>query len=69
MKTEKKQYQKYSFVGSVLKFGSLVCDDWKAETFAPSKAKALSNFKYRFKRENDLVPSVNIELVGSVSKE
>ena len=67
MKTESGQYKKYSFSGAVLKFGKLICDNWEAETFALSKSKAMSNFKYRFKKENNLASFANIELVGKIT--
>ena len=61
------RYSKYSFSGAVLKYGTPVCSNWKAETVAPSKEKAISNFKYRFKKEANLIPSVPIELVGQIA--
>lgn len=57
----------YSFRGDVLKFGTVVCFNWKAETFAPSKAKAISNLKYRFKKENGLFMQTPLELVGKIT--
>ena len=60
------QSAKYSFSGAVLKYGIPVCNNWKAETVAPSKEKAISNLKYRFKKEANLIPSIPIELVGQI---
>ena len=62
-----KDGKKYTFSGSVTKNGVIVCSHWVAETVAPTKAKATSNLKYRFKQENGIVPQIPIELVGSLA--
>lgn len=65
-KTESKEYKKYTFSGAVLKFGIPVSTCWHAETVAPSKERALSNLKYRYKKEHGLISSVQIELDGKI---
>ena len=67
MKTENGQYKKDSFSGTVLKFGVPICNNWEAETFALTKNKAMSNLKYRFKKENNLASFANVELVGTIT--
>lgn len=57
----------YSYEGPVEKFGVCVCHNWKAKTMAPSKRKAISNLKYRYKLENCLVPTTKISLPGKVT--
>ena len=63
----KNEMQKYTFVGSVTKFDILLCSKWEASTYAPTKEKAISNLKYRFKKENGIAYSVPVQLVGTVS--
>ena len=67
MKTESGQYKKYSFSGAVLKFGIPICNKWEAETFALTETKAMSNFKYQFKKKNNLASFANVELVGTIT--
>lgn len=56
---------KYSFVGAVYTFHSDCVDEkWRGETYAPSKAKAISNLKYRFRKENNLQMYTPIDFDG-----
>lgn len=40
----------YSYNGPVMVFNVCVTNNWEATTHAVSKKKALSNFKYQFKK-------------------
>ena len=59
---------KFTFTGAVLRFGRPICNHWEASTFAATEAKAKSNLAYRYKISNNLLPSVNIELQGTLTK-
>lgn len=52
----------YSYEGPVSSFGHIISDCWKKNTQAVSKAKALSNLKYNYKRDHELEPDFKIEL-------
>jgi hypothetical protein len=48
-----KENSRYRYSGRVLdQFGTVLCRYWEAETEAPSRSKALSNLKYRFRKED-----------------
>lgn len=53
----------YRFYGSVLIFGRFV-GFYSAETTATSKAKAISNLKYRFRKENNIAYNTPISFDG-----
>lgn len=57
---------KYEYHGPVMEFSRCVDDNWKAETMAPSAAKARSNLTYRWKKENGRVPGCKITLPGKI---
>lgn len=63
----------YRYEGPVWKYDRLVADIWKAETTAPTKRKAISNFKYRFKKEEGYSREVPVVLdetcINRVDKE
>lgn len=65
MKNEKKK-KKFTFIGAVLKYGKPFCDKWEASTMAETRAKAISNLKYRFKKQFNLIASVPIEFIGDL---
>ena len=44
---------RYLYDGPVLEFERLLTDRWRAETFAPTKRKAISNLQYQFKKNNN----------------
>ena len=70
MKKENKTMKEgsvFKFSGCVVKFDVVICHKWNAETFAATKAKAISNFKYRIKKENGLLMQTPLELVGTIS--
>ena len=41
---------RYFYEGPVYIFGSMVKENWVAETFAPSEKKAKCNFEYQYKK-------------------
>ena len=57
---------RYAYQGPVMVFDQCVNDNWKAETMAVSKAKALSNLKYRWKKENNRVSNCVVTLPGKL---
>lgn len=59
---------KYSYCGPVMAFGRCVADHWEATTYAPTEQKAKSNFAYRYKQENGLVPKAKIDLPAKIIK-
>lgn len=56
----------YSYSGPVLEFDKIVANNWSAQTYASSEAKARSNLAYRFKIENGKVPRTKITLPGKI---
>lgn len=56
----------YSYNGPVLEFDRIVANNWKAQTYATSEAKARSNLAYRFKKDNGKVPRTKITLPGKI---
>ena len=60
--------QEYQSIGPVILFDHCVQYRWKANTIAPSEAKARSNLAYRYKKENGLMPNANITLPGRLTK-
>ena len=57
---------RYYYDGPVLIFGKLIADHWKAETIAESKEKARSNFKYQYKKNNNLILKTKVDLPGEI---
>lgn len=56
----------YSYCGPVFEYERLVADRWKAETYAPSEAKARSNMAYQYKKLTGKVPRTKITLPGKI---
>lgn len=56
----------WDFTGDVYRFQKLVQRNYKATTVAPSERKAYSNIAYRYKQENNLDASANINLDGEM---
>lgn len=56
----------YSYNGPVLEFDKIVANNWSAQTYATSEAKARSNLAYRFKKDNGKVPRTKITLPGKI---
>lgn len=63
-----KRRDRYDYEGPVMKFDICIDRNWKATTWAPSEKKALSNLTFRYKRDHDMVGSVNITLPGKIKK-
>ena len=63
----KAEYKHYSYSGPVCEFGKVIDNMWTAETFAPSKQKALSNLAFQFKREYDKSKTAKITLPGKLT--
>lgn len=61
-----KPNHKYSYSGSVLEFDTLVANNWKGETMAPSKQKAMSNLSYQYKKQNNRNSRVKVTLPGEI---
>lgn len=56
----------YVYEGPVMEFERCVQHCWKAETTAPSEAKARSNLTYRWKKENGRAAKSKITLPGKI---
>lgn len=57
---------RYLYDGPVLEFERLLTDRWRAETFAPTKRKAISNLQYQFNKNNNRLPNSKITLPGNL---
>lgn len=53
---------KYTYTGYVTMFGREICRSWHGETFAPTKAKAVSNLKYQFRKAYGIAMNMPIDL-------
>ena len=58
----------FIFKGDIMRYGKVFYRGWKARTYAVSKAKAMSNFAYRFRLENGLPKTAKIEFSGKFSQ-
>ena len=56
----------YSYNGPVLEFDKIVANNWQAQTYAVSEAKARTNLAYQFKRDTGRVPRTKITLPGKI---
>lgn len=52
----------YRYSGPVWKYDRLVADIWEGVTTAPTKRRAISNLKYRFRQEAEYSKEVPIVL-------
>lgn len=59
---------KWYYKGPVLKFNDIVATDYKMETIAESKAKAISQMTYRFKKDHNLEPNTRITIKEDLVK-
>lgn len=57
----------YLYDGPVLEFEKTIANRWKAQTYAPSEAKARTNLAYQFKRDTGRVPRTKITLPGKIT--
>lgn len=64
---ELKRY--YNYEGPVVAFGKVIANKWKGETVATSRAKALNNLAYQFKKEAKMVPASRVNLVEKYLKD
>jgi len=55
---------KFVYEGPVYAFDSLLYTNWKAETYATSKAKAVANLKYRFRKAYNVEMYTPLDLPG-----
>ena len=46
----------YSYNGPVLEFDRIIANNWQAQTYATSEAKARANLAYQFKKTYGKVP-------------
>jgi hypothetical protein len=60
------EYHRYVYIGPVLLFDSCITGNWKAETMAVSKEKALSNLKHQYKKKQRLAVNSKIDLPGKL---
>lgn len=58
--------KQYSYDGPVMEFDRCIANRWQATTSATSEKKALSNLAYRFKKQNNKIPSAKITLPGKL---
>lgn len=58
--------KQYSYDGPVMEFGRCIANRWQATTSATSENKARSNLAYRFKMQNNKIPSAKITLPGKI---
>lgn len=59
---------RYVYMGPVLEFDHLLCNNWKGETIATSEGKAKSNLAYKFKKDNNRTANARIGLPGKLIK-
>lgn len=60
---------KYTYKGPVLKFNTVVATDYKMETIAESKQKAIAQMTYRFKKDHNLAANTRITIKEDLVKE
>lgn len=64
-----KNNKTYRYSGPVVSTeGFLYERNWVTETWAPSKKKALSNLKFRYKRDNNIPYGVTLDLPGKLEE-
>lgn len=59
---------RYAYNGRVKVFDKIVNHCYSAETTAPSRAKAESNMKYRYKKEHNLVANAKVIFLDEVEE-
>lgn len=57
----------YLYSGPVLEFDRVVANNWRAETHAPTEAKAYANLAFRFKKDTGRVPRTKITLPAKLT--
>lgn len=69
-KTNSWLQNKYIYRGPVFdRFDSMIETEWYGETTATSKAKAISNLRWKYCRETDRFPYLNVGFDESLIKE
>jgi hypothetical protein len=56
----------YSYNGPVLEFDKIVSNNWQAQTYATSEAKARSNLAFQFKTKYGKERRTKITLPGKI---
>jgi len=59
-------YRAWTYDGPVLEYGKVICNRWRASTYAVSEKKARSNLTFQYKKEFNKAPNRNITLPGKV---
>lgn len=67
--TEMRNKNKYVYKGPVYKFGTIINENYQAETEAVTEKKALSNIQFRYKLSHDLEADAKITLKPSCLKQ
>lgn len=57
----------YSYEGPVMIFDNIVTPRWKAQTTAPSEAKARSNLAFQWKKEYGRIAASRVTLPGKIN--
>ena len=57
----------YCYEGPVLEFERIIANKWTSRTRAVSKKKALCNFAYQFKVQNNRIANAKITLPGKIT--
>lgn len=60
--------KRYMYDGPVMEFSNCIAHKWTAETMAVSKKKALSNFMFQFKKQNNRTVNAKISLPGEIKE-
>lgn len=56
----------YRYTGPVMMFDNCVERNWTVNTWAPTKAKAMNNLIYRYKKDNNLSTKAKVTLPGKL---
>lgn len=56
----------YLYDGPVKNMGQIIAENWRAETRAMSEKKALSNFKYQYKKSHNMSSGTKIDMPGNI---
>ena len=50
--------RKYVYCGVVMSYGKILAENWYCTTYASSKERAISNIKYRFRKQYGYVDNM-----------
>lgn len=59
--------QKYSYNGSVTKFGVCIDNNWSDSTYARNEKEAKRNIIYHYKVYHNMLPTAQIALTGKIT--